>query len=469
MSPLDASFLELEDADRNASLAIASVAVLEGPAPSYDQFVKAIEGRLALVPRYRQKVRRIPLDLGCPVWVDDPKFDITNHIRAAALPAPGGDEELCALIEWVMSERMQRARPLWEYWLIEGLSDGKWALLSKVHHCMVDGVSATDLYRVLLDATPEPMPAVADDWTPAGEPSTVRLTADALGQLALSPISGIRALRHAARRPRQLVRTSADMARGLVALSSAFVPAHSSSLSGHIGQQRRYRFVRAEFDDLHDVGRKFGVTVNDVALAVISGAFRTLLQSRGEEPGHHAIRSLVPVSVRAPGQEGIRENRVSLLLAYLPVDIADPTERLIAVHDELAGLKASKEAEAGESLTSIAVYEPFPFVSWPERLVFRLPQHNIVTVTTNVPGPRFPLYALGRRIKEIHPYVPIATTVRLGISIFSFCDHVSFGITGDRDTTADIDVFAYGIEDALAELVKAAHHDEPPAKATRRR
>ena len=462
MSPLDAGFLELEDADPNASLAIASIAIFEGPAPSYEQFVAAIASRLPLVPRYRQKVRRIPLDLGCPVWVDDPHFDIANHIHDVALPEPGGDEELCALVEWVMAERLSREQPLWEYWLIEGLRDGRWALLSKLHHCMVDGIAGTDLYRALFDITPEPGPAVADHWTPSPEPPTAWLTACAIRDLLLSPIGQAQALRVAMRTPRRLARRSADTVRGLAALAGAVLPAHTSSLSGAIGQQRRYRFVRAQFADVVAVSHRFNVTVNDVALAAISGAFRQLLQSRHEEPGHHVIRSLVPVSVRAPGQENIYENRVSLLLAYLPVDVADPVQRLETVHTQVAALKASKEAEAGEAITSIARYEPFPLVSWPTRLAFKLPQHSIITVTTNVPGPRVALYALGRRVEEIFPYVPIATTLRFGVSIFTFNGQMTFGITGDRETTPDIDVLAHGIEDALAELVRAVEQDSRP-------
>jgi diacylglycerol O-acyltransferase len=455
MSPLDAGFLELEDEDRHASLAIASIAVLEGPAPSYEEFVAAVAGRLPLVPRYRHKARQVPLDLGRPVWVDDPHFDLRYHIRQTALPAPGGDEQLRHLMERVMAQRLDRERPLWECWLVEGLEDGRWAVLTKVHHCMVDGVSGTDLYRVFFDATPEPSPGVEDEWSPAPEPPTLLLTAAAIGELARSPLEQARAVRRALRTPGQLLRRTADTVRGLVALGGALVPAEASSLCGPVGRPRRYRMARASLADVKAVRRQLGGTVNDVVLAAIAGAFRKLLLGRGEQPGRHVIRSLVPVSVRASGEEGIYDNRVSLLLAYLPVDVADPVERLAEMRAHLAALKASKEAEAGEALTSIARYEPFPLVSLGVRLLFRLPQRNIVTVTTNVPGPPWPLYAFGRRVIEILPYVPIATTVRFGVSIFSYCDQVTFGITGDRDHTADIDVFARGIEESLAELVAA--------------
>ncbi len=454
MSPLDAGFIDLEDEDRHASLAIASIAVLEGPAPSYEEFLTAIAGRLPLVPRYRHKARHIPFDLGRPVWVDDPHFDLRYHIRQTALPAPGRDEQLRRLMERVMAQRLDRERPLWECWLVEGLEGGRWAVLTKLHHCMVDGVSATDLFRVFFDATPEPSPAVEDRWQPAPEPSTLWLTAAAVRDLALNPLEQIQALPNALRAPGALIRRTIGIARGLAALAGALVvPANASSLSGPIGRPRRYRLVRFSLADVKLVRRQLGGTVNDVVLTAITGAFRTLLLARGEQPGPHTIRSLVPVSVRAPGDEGVYENRVSLLLASLPVDVADPVERLAAVRTHLEALKASREAEAGEAMTSIARYEPFPLVSLGVRLAFRAPQRSVVTVTTNVPGPQVPLYGLGRRVVEILPYVPIATTVRFGLAIFTYCGQVTIGITGDRASTPDIDVLAHGIEDSLSELI----------------
>lgn len=462
MSPLDSAFLEAEDEDRHTSMAIASIAVFEGPPPAYDEFAAAVSGRLPLIPRYRQKVLQVPFDLGRPLWVDDPHFDLRFHIRQTALPAPGGDEQLRRLMARVMAQRLDRERPLWEYWLVEGLEAGRWALISKVHHCMVDGVSGTDLYRVILDASPEPAAGVEDHWRPGPEPSTLRLTAAAVRDLALSPVDQARALRGGLRAPRQFARRAADTARGLVTMAGALVPASASSLSGPIGQQRRYAWAGASLAGVATVRRRFDGTMNDVVLAAISGGFRRLLLARSERPSSHVIRSMVPVSVRAPGEEGIYENRVSTMLAYLPVDVADPVERLSAVRQHLGALKASKEAEAGEAMTALARYEPFPLVSLGIRLAFRVPQRNIITVTTNVPGPRRPIYALGRRVIKIIPYVPISSTVRIGISIFTYCDDVTFGVTGDYDSTPDLDVLVHGIEDGLAELVRAAESGQAP-------
>jgi len=244
-------------------------------------------------------------------------------------------------------------------------------------------------------------------------------------------------------------------------LAPALWPATGSSLSGHIGRQRRYTWARVSLDDVKAIKQELGGTVNDVVLAAISGGFRALLLARGEEPGPHMVRSLVPVSVRAPGEESVYENQVSAVLADLPVHVADPAERLAAVRSELLALKASKEAMAGEALTSLGRFTPFPFASWWVRLAFGLPQREIITVTTNVPGPRQPLYGMGRRLVEIIPYVPIATTLRTGISIFTYCGDVTFGITGDFAANPDLSVLAHGIEDGVAELKKAARARHP--------
>jgi len=453
MSPLDAAFLNIEDEDRHVSMAISSIAVLEGPPPSHEEFMTAMRDRLPLVPRYRQKVRQVPFDLGRPVWVDDPHFDLTHHVRRTALPAPGDDAALSRLMARVMSQRLDRDHPLWEYWVIEGLADDRWALISKVHHCMVDGVSGTHLYYVLLDESPEgSRTPVADDWEPAAEPSTLELVGDALVDLALNPVEQARLVGTALQAPLSTMRRVTETMYGLTNLADALWPATPSSLTGPIGRSRRYAMARAPLADVLEIRKRAQVSLNDVVLAAISGGFRSLLCARGESPHEHAIRSLVPVSVRAPGEEGIYDNRVSLLLAYLPVHLADPVERLDAVHGHLAELKAGKEAQAGAAMTALAGLEPFPAVSWGMRMAARVPQRNIVTVTTNVPGPRRPLYLLGRRMVEVLPYVPIAAQLRIGISIFTYCDQVTFGITGDYDAAPDVEPMARAIEEGIAEL-----------------
>jgi WS/DGAT/MGAT family acyltransferase len=466
LNPLDAVFVDAEDEDPHTSMAIASIAVFEGPCPSHAELLAALAGRLPLVPRYRQKLRTVPLRLGRPVWVDDPHFDLGYHVRRTALPAPGGDQQLARLMARVMSQRLDRDHPLWEYWVAEGLAEGRWAVITKLHHCMVDGVTAAGLYGVMLDFSPEPSPPVADDWAAGAEPSPLELAARAALDTVVLPAREALALISAAADPGDAVRQAAGTVRAFAKLGPALWPATGSSLSGHIGRQRRYAWARASLDDVKTIRRELGGTVNDVVLAAISGGFRALLLARGELPEAHMVRSLVPVSLRAPGEEEMRENRVSAVLADLPVHVADPVQRLAAVQAALQDLKAAEEAKAGEALVTLGRYTPFPLMSRWVRLAFGLPQREIITVTTNVAGPRQPLYAMGRRLLEIIPYVPIAATVRTGVAVASYCGNLTFGITGDFAANPDLDVLAHGIEDGLSELLAAArhrHHTQPPA------
>ncbi len=456
LNPLDAAFVDAEDEDRHTSMAIASIAVFEGSPPTYDELLAHLCGRLPLVPRYRQKLRKVPFRLGPPGWVDDPNFDLRFHVRETALPPPGGDAQLSKLMARIMGQRLDRDYPLWEYWLVKGFADGRWALISKIHHCMVDGVSGTDLYRVIFDLTPEPSPPAVDDRPVTAQTSALSLLAQSALDMVMMPVREASALGGALSNPGAAMQEVTDTARALVRITRSLMPAAGSSLSGPIGQQRRYSWARASLDDVKTIKGALGGTVNDVVLAAISGAFRDLLLSRGENPQPSMVPSLVPVSVRAPGEESIYENRVSGILAYLPVHVADPVDRLTAVRAEISALKASHESKLMERLVTLGRFTPYPLVSAGLQLVYSLPQHEIVTVTTNVPGPQFPLYGMGRRLVEIIPYVPIATTMRTGVSIFTYCGEVTFGVTGDYTTNPDIDVLTHGIENSMAELLKAA-------------
>ncbi len=451
MSVLDAAFLLTEDEEPGVSLAISSVAVFEGPVLSADEFTGLIADRLPLIPRYRHKVRTVPLDLGAPVWVDDEHFDLAHHLRRTAVPSPGGDRELAALVARVMSHRLERDRPLWQTWLVEGLAGGRWALISVIHHCMADGVSGTALYRALLDETPEPRALRADDWQPAAEPSALALTAGALGRLAVNPLVQAGALAGALRHPVSLAGQVLDTVRGIEALP--LLPPTAGSLAGPLSPHRRYAFSRGSVSDVKTVRGAHGGTFNDVVLAAVTAGYRALLLSRGETPRRRAVRTMVPVSVRAPGDEGVQDNRVSLMLADLPVELADPVARLAAVRTRLDALKAGKEAQAVAALTALADQGPFPLFSTAFRRAAGMEQHVVVTVTTTVPGPRRPLYALGRPMVELLPYVPIASSVRTGVSILTYADRIAFGVTGDDDSAPDVEVLARGIEAGLAELV----------------
>jgi diacylglycerol O-acyltransferase len=457
LSPLDSAFLEVEDEDPNASLAIASVAVIEGPAPDQQDFVDAITARLALIPRYRQKVREVPLDLGPPVWVEDDDFVPAHHFRRVALPGTRDEKALLELVALLMSERLDRDRPLWECWVIEGLSGDRWALLSKVHHCLADGVSANALHTSLF-TTGSALPSTQPDHDnhPAPEPGTVRLVLNAMRAMAFSPVDQLCFLVGGLLSPNRLARRVANTARGLTALVSAMIPVAKTSLSGPIGRQRHYEIAHVSLREVKKISRAFEVTVNDVVLAAISGALRELLLHRGEIPAAGTVRALVPVSVRERGEQNTPGNQVSLMLPLLPVDIADPALRLSTVHRRLAKLKESKEAEAGTAITASAQHGLFAPIAWSIRAAAKVPQRNIVTVATNVPGPRDPLFVLGREVVELYPYMPIAMQLRTGVAVLTYRDHMAFGITSDLASVPETGLLAEMIERDIATLAKVA-------------
>ncbi|BCY09397.1 wax ester/triacylglycerol synthase family O-acyltransferase [Actinoplanes sp. L3-i22] len=460
LSPLDTSFLDAEDEDPHVSLAISSTAVLDGPAPGLQEFAALIRGRLPLVPRYRQRVRRVPFNLGRPVWVDDPGFDLDYHLRRTALPAPGGDAELANLVGRVMSQRMDRDHPLWEDWLIEGLPQGRWALLSKVHHCLLDGISGNELYRIICDTGPEPGAPVPDPWTPEPAAGALGLSLGALGDLARFPLDQARLLWATLRDPGPAGETAA----GLAVLAEGFLPATETSLLGPVGQARRYAIARAPLAQLAETAHAHGVTVNDVYLAAVAGALRRLLLSRGEEPDPYAVRTLVPVSTRRADQHDRLDNRLSALLVQLPVELADPVARVAAVHQRIAGLRAAHEVEATAGLIDLADHEPFAAVSLLIRTALRLPQRALSTVTTNVPGPRNGLYILGRPIREILPYVPIGDRMRVGVAAFTYTDQAAFGVTTDQVAVPE----AGDLAGWLAQELTALHETAPRGKRRRR-
>ena len=453
MSPLDASFLHVED--DVSHMHIGSVAIFEGPPAPFADLLRMVEGKLPLVPRYRQRVRFVPADMGRPVCVDEPHFNLNYHMRLTALPAPGGEEELRNLVGRVMSQQLDRSRPLWEIWIAEGLDQGRWALVSKTHHCVVDGVSGTDLLTVLLDRERDTDALPESDWTPEQPPTSARLLAEALAERAVSPYEILRSVRAWVRRPRQFAKEAWDTTRGVVGMRGLVRRTPQSSLNGTIGPHRRWSWARSQLSDVKTVRAALGGTVNDVVLACITEGFRELLLSRGESVDR-VVRTLVPVSVRRSGERGTYNNKVSAMFAELPVGIADPAEQLDAIRVQMKDLKDSKQAVAGEVLTSLAGFAPPLLLALGTRLSSRIPQRNVNTVTTNVPGPQFPLYAGGRRLLEAFPYVPLAGHVRVGIAIFSYDGALNFGITGDYDAAADISVLCSGIESGLAALVKLA-------------
>ena len=460
LSPLDASFLHIED--HVSHMHIASVAIFEGPPPPFGDIVAMVDAKLELVPRYRQKVRTVPFELGRPVWVDDPHFNIEYHLRHTALPAPGGEIELRKLVGRVMAQQLDRSKPLWEIWVVEGLEEDRWAILAKTHHALVDGVSGTDLLAVIMDISAEAdRPHRRSQWVAAPEPSNVELVVDAVENMMRSPYEQVRAARAQTRFVRRLLGQAKEVAGGLVALSGLVRPMPLSSLNGPIGPHRRYAWASTSVEDIKAVRKAHGGTFNDVVLASITNGFRELLLLRGEDT-ERVVRTLVPVSVRPRDDagravgDGTYENKVSAMFAELPVDIDDPILRLHAITDQMKDLKDSKQAVAGEALTSMSGFAPPMLLALGMRLATRAGQRNVNTITTNVPGPQFPLYAVGRRMIRAFPYVPLGGQMRIGVAIFSYNGEVNFGITGDYDSAADIDVLAGGIEDGMAQMSKVS-------------
>jgi diacylglycerol O-acyltransferase / wax synthase len=450
LSSQDASFLHLED--DVSHMHIGSIAVLEGPPPAYDQLAEHVRCKLPEVPRYRQRVHFLPLALGRPVWVDDPHFNLGYHLRRTALPEPGGDEELRLLIGRVMSQQLDRSKPLWEMWMIEGLRDNRWVLLSKVHHAVVDGVAGAELVSAILDEEREQEDPDSVEWRPEREPPGPELAARALVERAFSPYEGIKSIVGAPRRAADL---AVGTARGLLTMAGLLKPPPRSSLNGPIGPHRRWNWARSELSEVKLIRNAFGGTVNDVVLTAIAGGFRELLLERGEAADRD-VRSLVPVSVRAPDERGAYNNRVSAIFADLPVGIEDPVERLAAMHEQMENLKRSHSAVAGDVLVGLTGFAPAMLLSLGLRAATRVPQWTVQTVTTNVPGPQKTLYAVGRRMLECFPYVPLAGHVRVGVAIFSYDGGLHFGVTGDWDHAPDIEVLCRGIERSMAQLVAAA-------------
>ena len=450
MSTLDAGFFFVEH--DNVPMHLGSLAVFEGPAPSYDDLVRLLSAKLPLVPRYRQLVRAMPLQIFRPVWVDDAHFEISYHVRHAAVPAPGEAEQLRTLAAKIFAQRLDRARPLWEAWLLEGLEGGRWALISKVHHCMVDGIGGTDLMTVVFDVGPDAHPVAPVPWNARPSPSLISLVATGLRDSITGPLSELASvpavLLQRLRTPRQLV----GFGLGLTASARRLATRSVSSLNGPIGPHRRWDWTTASLSEVKEIRRTMGGTINDVVLAVITRGFRDLLESRGELEDGLVVRSLVPVSVRTESEHGATTNRVSAVLANLPVGEPDPVRRLALLRKQMDDMKHTHQAVGAEVLTEMLGFAAPTLLALGTRAGFRLPQPLIQTVTTNVPGPRFPLFILGRQMVAVYPYVPIGDNVRISIAIFSYLDRFSFGITAELDAAPDLDVLIQGIGRGIAEL-----------------
>ncbi|MBE1546457.1 diacylglycerol O-acyltransferase [Mycobacterium sp. OAS707] len=445
LSTLDAGFLEAEDSDRHVSLAVGGISVIEGPLPDYDVLVAGIAERILRVPRFRQVLRTHLLDLGSPQWVEDRNLDVSHHIHRAALPHPGDDEALFRFAADVMERRLDRERPLWECWIIEGLADGRWAMLMKIHHCIADGIATMHMISGLSDGGEGE--TFATKIRAAHEPSSKLIRLPSLSLNPLNWASGMWRLATDATNAAALVLEGAmEIAGGLIR------PNAPSSLAGPITTMRRYSAARVALADVVEIRHKFGVTLNDVALAAITDSYRAALLRRGERPSRNSLRTLVPVSMRSNEQIDATDNRVSIMLPFLPVEKEDPAEQLRAVHRRLTRSKASGQRQAGGIFVAAASAVPFPLTAWAVRALTRLPQRGVATLATNVPGPRHKLQVMGREVVRVLPIPPIALQLRTGIAIVSYADELVFGITADYDAAPDVDELARGIERGVARL-----------------
>ena len=461
LSPLDVSFLYVEEP--TTPMHVGSVAVFQAPEDGFDHdwLVALISERIAFVPRYRQRVREVPGHLANPVWVDDESFDIGYHVRRSALPRPGTDEQLFELVARVQSRQLDRNRPLWEMYLVEGLADDRFAIITKTHQAMVDGIGAVDIGQVILDTGPEPVRSrakragVIDAWRPDPEPSRLELLAGAVSDTVRRPTAALDTVRGGLTEMRSTAGRLAGAAGGLLAAGlTAARPAPISPLKVAIGGQRRFASVATDLDDYRRIRKAHGGSVNDVVLAAIAGALRAWMLTRGESVSTHTtVRAMVPVSVQDDDGSGPAGSRVSSYLVDLPVGEPSPVMRLHQVSYRMKAHKETGQAVGAESLVGLAGFAPPTLHALGARVASGLSKRWFNLVVTNVPGPQQPLYAGGARMLASYPVVPLAKTQAVSIGLTSYDGGVYYGINADRDAMSDVGVLAQCIVDAVAELL----------------
>jgi WS/DGAT/MGAT family acyltransferase len=460
MSALDSSFYFAES--ENTPMHVGSVAIFDGPAPTYGDVVRLLLSKLPVVPRYRQRVREVPMKVGRPMWVDDPHFQILYHVRHTAVPRPGTDEQLRNLAGRILGQRLDLSKPLWEIYLVEGLEDDRWAIISKVHHCMVDGVAGSDLMQLMFDLSPDATHDEPRDWTPQRSPSSAGLVAGAVADAVAHPLRQVTALPGLSapgRVAKGLLDSTRTVASTLPSLAKQALTPTARSLNGPIGPHRRWAWTSAQFEEFKEVRTALGGTVNDVVLTAISSGFRDLLQGRGELSSEKlVVRTMVPVSVRSDSQRGNLNNQVSAVFVDLPVGDPDPRSRLAAIRGQMDEYKKTMQAVDVPSIIAMGDFVSPALLSMGVRAAMSAGQIWCQAVTTNVPGPRVPLYVLGRRMCSTYAHVPIAGGTRCSIGIFSYLNSMTFGINADFDAFPDVDVLSGGIRrgvDQLLELARA--------------
>ena len=462
LSAVDASFLHQE---REAShMHVGALVIFEGPAPSREEFAEHIESRLHRVPRYRQRLAFPRFEMGRPFWVDDPRFNLDYHVRHTALPSPGSEEQLRELAGRIFSQRLDRSKPLWEVWLAQGLEGDRFALISKTHHALVDGVAGVDLATVLFDVSPAPEGPAAEEepWDPSPEPSGAELVAEGVRGLIRAPGELAGRAVGALRRPGETVAGAREAAEGIGEVVWAGLnPAPEVPLNVPIGPHRRVWWVQSRLEDFKAIKNSLGGTVNDAFLAVVAGALGRWLRARGVRTEGLELRGLVPVSIRSEGDASRLGNRIAAMRGVLPVYAEDPVERLRIVREGMAGLKESKQALGAEVISNLEDFAPPTLLAIASRLNFSTRMFNVIV--TNVPGPQFPLYLLGREMLELVPIAFLPEDHALAIAAMSYNGKLGFGLLADYDAMPDLEQLARDFEDSLAELLDAAKPRAEPA------
>lgn len=453
LTGLDTSFLHLER--DGAHMHVAGTMIFDGPAPDFEEFKAHLGSRLHLVPRFRQKLRFVPLGQGRPVWVDDPHLNLDYHVRHTALPAPGDEEQLRTFAARVFSQGLDRSKPLWEMWVVDGLSGDRFAIVSKSHHCLVDGVSGVDITTVLFDAEADPAPA--DDppeWIPRPEPSSLQILSSAMTERVTVPAEVIRGAKALIRRPLQALGAVRGAIGATGSIAGKGLSAPDSPLNVDIGPHRRFAWVRADLGDLRRIKDVYGGTVNDVVLTVVSGALGRHLRMLGHDTDELELKAMVPVSIRSDEQRGDLGNQVTAMMAPLPVWCEDPIERLGLVRRAMGNLKQSKQAVGANLIAEMTDFAPPTIVSQAARLQSRQRFFNLVV--TNVPGPQFPLFVLGRRLRDIFPMVPLAKRQAVCVGIMSYDGGINFGLIGDYEAIPSLGALAADLNDELENLAALA-------------
>jgi len=458
LTALDTTFLHLEE-HSTAHMHVASVMIFEGTAPAPQELVDHVMSRLHLVPRYRQRLAFVPLDQGRPVWADDPYFNPRYHIRHTALPKPADDAALKRLAGRLFSQRLDRSKPLWEIWLVEQMSDDRFAMIAKTHHALVDGVSGVDITTVLFDTSPDPMPVSGppENWTARPLPGSAKLLGEALRERMTVPGEMGRGARALLRAPRKVAGQVKDglVSIGATTLAGINAPAPDSPFNVEIGPHRRYTFLDADLAEFKAIKDSLGGTLNDVVLSVVSLALgRYLRDQLSVRTKGLELKAMVPVSVRSDAERGALGNRVAAMWAPLPVGIENPAENLRHVSKAMADLKSSGQAVGAQVLTNLAGFAPPTILSQAARLQARQRFFNLVV--TNVPGPQFPLYILGRRLQILYPVVPLARRQALGVAVMSYDGHLGFGLLGDFDALPELETIAGDLRWAITSLARAA-------------